>query len=535
MVVCCSLFLPLQKYIITAMKTLLTSMFIACSLNLSAQSTPVPVVTQKPNGRWSLQVDGQPYMVLGGQAHNSSTWAKTMPQLWDAVQAMGANTLEIPIYWEMIEPQNGQFDFSSVQMLLDQARQHKTRLILLWFATWKNGSNHYMPEWMKRESKRFPNVTGKNGKPIDSPSPHTEEAMKLDAAAFAKVMGYLKDNDPQHTVIMVQVENEPGAWDTVRDYSPKAEKIFSSAVPQELMTDALLQELGGVKKQKGTWKDVFGERADEYFHAWHVAKYIDYVAAAGKEVNPLPLYTNAALRNPLTNPMANEYESGGPTDNVICIYRTAAPHLDFVAPDIYLTGHETVTKILDLYARPDNALMVPEAGYANVKYLYKAIEQGMGFAPFGIDNPDNTDVLDKNVEIGKDYRLLAPLATDLAKWSAEGKIRAVAENDSHDNQSLDLGDWEAIIKFEQKTGNGRAMIVSLDKDEFLLISRDCRFNVQGKGKNAGKAWQYLKVEEGEYKNGSFHADRVLNGDETDWGGPKVGNDPKMLHITLVAR
>lgn len=518
------------------MKTLLTSLFLACSLSLSAQSTPVPTVYQGLNGRWSLQVDGKPYLVLGGQAHNSSTWAKTMPQLWDAVHSMSANTLEIPIYWEMIEPQKGQFDYSSIQMLLDQARQHNTRLILLWFATWKNGSNHYMPEWMKRESKRFPNVTGKNGKPIDSPSPHTEEAMKLDAAAFAKVMGYLKEKDPQHTVIMVQVENEPGSWDTVRDYSPKAEKIFSGPVPKELMTDALLQELGGIKKQNGSWKDVFGARADEYFHAWHVAKYIDYVAAAGKDVNPLPLYTNAALRNPLTNPMANEYESGGPTDNVICIYRTAAPHLDFVAPDIYLTGHETVTKILDLYARPDNALMVPEAGYANVKYLYKAIEQGMGFAPFGIDNPDGIpNQENRNAEIAKDYSLLVPLADDLARWAQEGRIHAVVESESHENQTIDLGDWEAIIKFEAKSGNGRAMTVSLGKDELLLFINDCRFNVQGKGKNAGKAWQYLKVEEGEYKNGFFHADRVLNGDETDWGGPKAGNVTKMLHITLVPR
>lgn len=518
------------------MKTLLTSILLACSLSLSAQSTPLPVVSKAPNGRWSLQVDGKPYMVLGGQAHNSSTWAKTMPQLWDAVHTMAANTLEIPIYWEMIEPQKGQFNFESIQMLLDQARQHNTRLILLWFATWKNGSNHYMPEWMKRESKRFPNLTGKNGQPVDSPSPHTEEAMKLDAAAFAKVMGYLKEKDPQHTVIVVQVENEPGAWNSVRDYSAKANKLFNAPVPQELMTDALLNELGGVKKQKGTWSEVFGARADEYFHAYHVAKYIDYVAAAGKEVNPLPLYTNAALRDPLTNPMANTYESGGPTDNVICIYRAVAPHLDFVAPDIYLTGHETVSKILELYARPDNALMVPEVGYANTKYLYKAIEMGMGFAPFGIDNPEaDPAVANKNDEIAQDYRILTPLADDLAKWAQDGRIHAVVESESHEDQTMDLGDWEAIIKFEAKSGNGRAMVITLGKDELLLVFYNCRFNIQGKGKNAGKAWQYLKVEEGQYKNGSFHPDRVLNGDETDWGGPKVNANTQLLHITLTPR
>ncbi|MCF0160274.1 MAG: beta-galactosidase, partial [Bacteroidaceae bacterium] len=288
-----------------------------------AQESPLPVVKKNNNGRWSLMVDNKPFLILGGQAHNSSTWPKVLPQLWQTMHEMHANTLEIPIYWEQVEPVKGKYDFTMVQMLLDQARQHQLRLVLLWFGTWKNGSNHYMPEWMKLESKRFPNAIGKDGKPVDTPSPHTEEAMKLDAAAFAQVMTYLKDHDPQHTVIMVQVENEPGSWGTVRDYSPKAEKLFAGQVPAALMDDAVLQELGGVKKQNGTWKEVFGERADEYFHAWSVARYIEHVAAAGKDVNPLPLYTNAALRDPLTNPMANKYESGGPTDNVIIIYRIA--------------------------------------------------------------------------------------------------------------------------------------------------------------------------------------------------------------------
>lgn len=518
------------------MKKLLLLLCMACATNCMAQNPPLPTVSQNKAGRWSLQVDGKPYLVLGGQAHNSSTWAKTMPQLWEAVHSMGANTLEIPIYWEVIEPQKGQYDFSSIQMLLDQAREHHTRLVLLWFGTWKNGSNHYMPEWMKRDAKRFPNVIGKNGEPKDTPSPHTEEAMKLDAAAFAQVMKYLKANDSQHTVIMVQVENEPGSWDTVRDYSPKAEKLFKGSVPKELMTEAMLKELGGVHVQNGSWKEVFGQRADEYFHAWSVARYIDYVAAAGKEEYNLPLYTNAALRNPLTNPMANEYESGGPTDNVIGIYRTAAPHLDFVAPDIYLTGYETVMKVLELYDRPDNALMVPEVGYPNVKYLYKVIEKGMGFAPFGIDNPDGNPAMeDRNSEIAKDYHLLTPLADELARWGQEGRTHAVVESESHESQAMDLGDWRAIIKFEEKTGNGRAMVINLDKDELLLVGANCRFTFEGAGVNTGKAWQYLKVEEGEMKDGVFHADRILNGDETDFGGPKILNSPRMLHVRLVSR
>ena len=85
---------------------------------------------------------------------------------------MNVNTLELPIYWEQIEPQPGKFDFSLVDTLLRQSAEHHVHLVLLWFATWKNGSNHYMPEWMKQDAARYPNVIGKTGKPVDSPSPN---------------------------------------------------------------------------------------------------------------------------------------------------------------------------------------------------------------------------------------------------------------------------------------------------------------------------------------------------------------------------
>src|SRR6185369_16262472 len=165
---------------------------------------------------------------LGGQAHNSSAWPRMLPQLWSAINTMHANTLEVPLYWEQIEPQRGKFDFSLIDTLLTQARQHHVRLVLLWFATWKNGSNHYVPEWMKNEASKYPNIIGKNGKPVDSPSPHIKEMMEADSKAFAAVMRYLKTADTRHTVIMVQVENEPGSWGSVRDYSPAAQKLFDN-------------------------------------------------------------------------------------------------------------------------------------------------------------------------------------------------------------------------------------------------------------------------------------------------------------------
>jgi len=366
----------------------------------------MPQIVEK-NGRHALLVDGQPFLMLGGQAHNSSGWPGMLQQVWLAIETMHANTLEVPIYWEQIEAQPGKFDLSLVDTLLVQAREHNVHLVLLWFATWKNGSNHYMPEWMKRDALKYPNIIGRNGQPVDSPSPHSFAAMEADAKAFAVVMKYLKEADPQHTVIMVQVENEPGAWGSVRDYSANAQKLFEGQVPTELLKAEILKELNKPVVAKGTWQEVFGKDADEYFQAWSVARYIGYIAAAGKAVNPLPLYVNAALRDPISHPSASTYESGGATDNVIPIWKTAAPAIDLLAPDIYMPESEKALKVIELYDRPDNPLFVPEIGSSDeyTRYFYSVlVHGGIGFSPFGID--DNGQAQSK----AETEARLAPLA-----------------------------------------------------------------------------------------------------------------------------
>jgi hypothetical protein len=510
----------------------------------------MPQIVEK-DGRHALLVNEKPFLILGGQAHNSSAWPGMLPQVWSAIEAMHANTLEVPIYWEQLEPQPGKFDFSLVDTLLNQGRVHKVHLVLLWFATWKNGSNHYMPEWMKREAAKYPNITGRNGQPVDSPSPHTQAAMEADAKAFAAVMGYLKKADPQHTVLMVQVENEPGAWGSVRDYSANAQKLFEGAVPAELLKPEILKALNKPVDVKGTWQEVFGDDADEYIHAWSVARYIGYVAAAGKAVNPLPLYVNAALRDPITNPKANTYESGGPTDNVIPIWKAAAPAIDLLAPDIYISNSEKALKIIDLYCRPDNPLFVPEIGSGEEysRYLYAVIAHGgIGFSPFGIDDngqgQGKAETEARLASIAQEYAMAGPMMRELAKWSFEGKIKYVVETEDHAEQTIDLDSWQAIVKFgasgwrENKPNSrpiGKAMVVQLGENEFVLIGTLCHFTFKPVGANEGKAWQYLKVEEGHYENGIFKLLRIRNGDETDWGGPRFNNMPVVLHTTLITR
>jgi Domain of unknown function (DUF5597) len=511
----------------------------------------MPVIVEK-NGHHALLVDGKPFLILGGQAHNSSAWSGMMPQLWLAVEKMHANTLEVPIYWEQVEALPGKFDFSLINTLLVQSRQHKVHLVLLWFATWKNGSNHYMPGWMKRDVVKYPDITGLNGHQVDSPSPNIKATMDADIKAFVTVMRYLKQADTQHTVIMVQVENESGAWGSVRDYSASAQKLFEADVPAELLKAAVLKALNCPVVSGGSWEKVFGDRADEYFQAWSVARFVGQVAAAGKAVYPLPMYANAALRDPLTNPMATTYESGGPTDNVIPIWKVAAPAIDLLAPDIYLSGSEKVLKVIALYDRPQNPLFVPEAALIpdNAKYLYEVIAHGgIGFSPFGIDDngrgATTAEIAQRLAPFAQEYAMAAPMMRELAEWGFEGKIKAVVEHEDHEEQTVDLGAWQAVVSFGSGGGlsaaqfnpkpTGKMMIVQMAENKFILIGTLCHVTFRPVGSNPGKAWQYLRVEEGSYKNGSFKMLRILNGDETDFGGPRFGAAPTVLQITLILR
>ncbi|MGN6601133.1 MAG: GH35 family beta-galactosidase [Ginsengibacter sp.] len=533
------------------MRKKISCLFIFLLLFIANNEAQRPGIVSE-NGRHTLLVDGKPFFILGGQIHNSSAWPALLPSVWKSAEFMHLNTLEVPIYWEQIEPQKGKFDFSLLNLLLSQAKSHHVHLVLLWFGTWKNGSNHYTPGWMKKQADKYPNIISKNGKPVDSPSPLSEATLEADKKAFREVMRHLKKVDAANTVIMVQVENEAGTWGSVRDYSPRAQRLFEGQVPDELLKPGILKQLNVPVVSSGTWKEVFGDRADEYFHAWNIASFIGKVAAAGKKEYEIPMYTNAALRDPLTNPPATNYESGGPTDNVISIWKTAAPALDLVAPDIYLNGNERVLKVLDLYNRKDNTLFVPEAGLnkVNAKYLYEVLSRGgIGFAPFGIDNNGDTsgnETLKRRLSpYSKEFAVCSTMLPQLAKWASERKIKSAVEGEDQKDQIVDLGDWKCNVIFG---GNGRgnakpvykepvgkALFIELGNDSFLISGTRCHLRFQTAGKQENEDWQYLKVEEGTFKNGNFVPSRILNGDETDFGGPGFGDTPTLLRIILVRR
>ncbi len=503
---------------------------------------PIPRLVKK-DGRYALFVDDAPYLMLGAQVHNSSAWPSMLPKVWQAMEYLNVNTVEIPVYWEQFEPKQGQYDYTLVDTLLTEARQHHVRLVLLWFGTWKNGSQHYMPEWMKLAPERYSHVIDKDGHPADSPSPYATASLELDKKAFAAFMGHLKAADSQRTVIMVQVENEPGTWGSLRDYSPAAQKLFEAPVPAEVLKAMQVKPSAAVP----TWQEAFGGEADVCFHAWSVAKYVGQVAAAGKAVYPLPLYANAALRDPLKPGAPGTYESGGPTDNVIPIWKVAAPALDLVAPDIYQNDPAAYLKVMELYHRDDNPLFIPETGGPlNARFFFTALGmQAIGFSPFGMDpNSGRTSGADAKAREeflnpwAMNYRLIGPMQREIARLNFEGKLQAVAEEKGKVKQTLAFGLWNAAVSYGARRNNepvgnagptGRVLIAQLQENEFLVTGFFCR--VDFRPADIAKNRQFLRVEEGSYENGVFKFLRIWNGDETDWG-LNFGGDPLVLRVSV---
>ncbi|WP_253457151.1 DUF5597 domain-containing protein [Pseudoxanthomonas mexicana] len=512
----------------------------------AAGATPIPQIVSK-DGRHALMVDGAPFLVLGAQVNNSSNWPQALDDVWPAIDVVKPNTVMVPVAWEQVEAKEGTFDFSFVDVLLKQAREKDVRLILLWFATWKNNSPNYAPAWVKLDNTRFPRVVTADGRTLNSLSPHAQTTLDADREAFVALMTHLKAADPQRTVIMVQPQNEPGTYGSVRDFSPLAQKVFEGPVP-----DALLKKLG---KSPGTWREVFGADADEYFHAWHIARYIDQVAEAGKAVYPLPMYINAALRGPFNPGQPGQYASGGPTDNVLDVYKAAAPHIDLLAPDIYMPEYTHYTTVLDRYARPDNPLFVAETGNREeyARYFFSALgEQAIGWSPFGIDfsHYTNWPLGAKRVDaetlapFALNYAIARPAARVIAQASFEGKVRGTAEQPGQAVQTVKIDDrWNMVVTYGvpqfwfqgEPPGNpepiGRALVVQLGPDEFLVAGAHARINITAADPAVAARQIYDFVDEGTYVDGKWVFRRRWNGDQTDYG-LNFSGIPQLLRVKL---
>ena len=523
-----------------------------------ANSSTAPQIPHlnKKGPSTQLIVNGKLFVMLAGELHNSSASSlKYMEPMWEKLEALGLNTVLATVSWELIEPQEGQFDFSLVDGLVEQARRHNLHLVFLWFASWKNAVSSYVPIWVKNDLTRFWRAQDKSGRNIGAISPLCEEAMKADARAFTALMRHIRQIDESHcTVLMIQIENETGLLGSPQDFSPQANKAFTDNVPAELMSymtahkDSLIPELRKIwesagMKTSGSWSDVFGNglEADEIFMAWHFAKYIGYVAKAGKAEYPLPMYVNAWLIQH-EGQQPGKYPSGGPVSKVMNIWQAAAPEIDIYAPDIYLPDFKAVC---ESYARSGNPLFIPEArrGDEAARNAFWAFAQhdAICFAPFGIED------ISTDHPLVKSYDILAQLTPLITKYNGTGKMAGILQQKAEEKGTeIDLGGYRADVQYtgRDNTSNKLAfgLIINTGPDEFLLAGN--YFTVHFSAASSGSQHaEIAQVWEGRYEGGKWIPGRCLNGDETaaNWQAklpPNMSdtyadpNMPRILHVLL---
>jgi hypothetical protein len=493
-----------------------------------------------------LVVDGQPFLIRGGEINNSSaTNPAYLEPYWAKFETLHLNTVLAPVYWHLVEPDEGRFDFGTVDALLRHAREHRMRLVLLWFGSWKNSMSCYAPDWIKRDAQRFPRAADRDGHRQEILSPFSPENLRTDARAFAALLKHLREIDgTAHTVVMLQVENEIGMLPTARDHSPEADRAFAGPVPDELVSyltahaERLQPQLRAAWNSgagpSGTWAEVFGDNpaGEEIFMAWHFARYTEAVAAAGKKEYALPMFVNAALIRPGHQP--GQYPSAGPLPHLLNVWRAAAPSIDFLSPDIYF---QNFIEWARRYQQPGNPLFIPEAmrsPEASVNCLYAlGAHDAIGFSPFGIESIGEPAA----TYLASSYGLVAQLEPLLlASQGRRMSAGLLSEGpEQKQPQQVRFGDYLFNVAFERGAPPALAdgfivptnsvsvappppcggLVVATGPDEFVFAGTGLviTFESTGPGQTAG----ILSAEEGRYENGEWKNLLWLSGDQTHQG------------------
>ncbi len=482
-----------------------------------------------------LIVDGKPFLILGGELGNSSfTSLEYMEPVWSNLKAMNLNTILVPIYWELIEPAEGEFHFELYDKLIEQACQHDFKLVLLWFGSWKNSMSSHAPAWVKLDQERFPRIKDKSGRSHEILTPFSENNLMADLKAYAALIKHIKKIDSkEHTIIMVQPENEIGMLPSARDYHPLANEKFESDVPQMLIDyliahkENLVPEFKKVwgrngHKESGNWEEIFGKgpHTDEIFMAWYYARFVNKIVKTGKAIYPLPVFVNAALNQPGRLPGAG-YPSAGPLPHLMDVWMAGGSSIDFLSPDFYNPDFEYWC---DLYARQGNPIFVPEHRFDNTVAAKAAFVMGhyeaLGFSPFSIES-------NLNAPLGKIYKIINQLTPMITAHHGQDKMDGVLFDKTMQERILKFGDYEFTIRHSYTLGyeaNSKneiwdmsgALIIQTDDNEFYLAGSGIVITFRNI-KDPNLIVGILKADEGRFENGQWNVVRHLNGDQTHQG------------------
>ncbi len=510
----------------------------------------IPEIRRDEKGIQTLYVKGEPFFCMAGELHNSSASSLDYMEksVWPSLAGLNMNSVIVPLYWECIEPEEGRFDFTLPDGLIEQARRNHMHLIFLWFGLWKNAESMYVPAWMKRDTETYFRARKVNGEPINTISPLCGKAVEKDARAFAAVMRRIREIDEaESTVLFIQVENEIGLLGTPRDYCGEAEEAFAEAVP------ACLTEKLGLKGGKN-WRETFGEDAEETFMAYYFAKAVETITSAGRAEYPLPCYTNSWLKQ---YPWyAGSYPSGGPVVEMQPVWRAAAPSLFALAPDIYVPY---VPQIMDEYTTPDNPLVIPEVRKDAVTAAYCLYALGqhnaicysafgiedLGMDPAEVDAPPAEVCAALNIDptafdltgscgyISRTFELIREIKPLYLEYRGTDHMKSyVRKSETDYGRFLKFTDYDLQVAYAPRMPHqtiAGGIVIELSPDRFLLFGMQSAFTFMPKP-GVNKKVDILKMEEGTFRAGKWCPGRILNGDEKM--ALKLGDMPSCLMIEL---
>lgn len=531
---------------------------------LAAQAQPALV---KKDGITHFEIDGKPFVMFTGELHNSTSTSESYMQeigVWKQMKDAHFNTVIASCSWDVIEREPDKYDFTSVDHVIRHARENGLKVVLIWFASWKNGNSTYAPSYIKRNPSKYPLVKNEEGQTVNVLSTFGEASKNADKAAFVALMRHIREIDKDYTVIMMQVENEMGILGSKRDFSSAAEKAWKGQVPADLINylkahkGKLFPELEKVwaaagYKTKGTWEEVFGKShsntedwkeypyyTEEIFQAYHYAKYVGEVTAAGKAEHNIPMYVNNWLKQPGMGAPGG-FPSGSPLPEVIDVWRAAAPAVDFTAPDIYIDEYEWV---LSQFALSQNPIFIPECRNDVAKALYAYGEyDALGFAPFGFDGPAGEGAggmsPEEYVNLQKCYGLLSGMGTMLTDNYGSDKMRGFFVTADNPNPTIEMGEYKITFSSTQRmrafdygqgaeqlaaenaalaarnrnTTQSGALIIQTSADEFYVVAINGMLSFAPKNPKIKGRVLLDTLEEGVFKDGKWIPGRNLNGDE----------------------
>lgn len=488
-------------------KTVLSALLMLAVMSLDAQHSSLRTYGDAVQ----LMVDGNPFIVLGGELGNSSaSCAEDIESNFSKLHEMGLNTVLVPAYWDLLEPVEGQFDFSLTDKVLEEARKNDLKVVFLWFGAWKNSMSCYAPLWFKQDYKKYPRAYTADGKPLEIASAFSENVFNADNAAFKAWLGHMADTDRDHgTVIMVQIENEIGMLEDARDHSKVADRYFKTPVPEELMSylqvhkDALHPYMSerwaaNGNKAKGTWTEVFGDDiyTDEIFMAWFYARYVEKMAQSAREIYDVPLFVNAAMNS--RGRMPGEYPSAGPLAHLIDIWHAGAPSIDFISPDIYDNGFKDWVAKYHLH---NNPLFIPETRHMQnngVRAFYVLGEHdAIGISPFAIEDGS----AEQGTPIVEGYEKLREMMPLITKWQGQDRMWGLLFDQQDKERVIRDGDlvmtcrhnftlpWDPRATDGSEWPEGGGIIIRLNDYEYVVAGNGIvvEFKTASEMQNADQA------------------------------------------------